>query len=240
MPDYDERLVDLYDEDNPDGPDHDFYRGLADERGAASVLDLGCGTGILTVTFATHDRTVVGIDPSATMLDYARRRPGAGRVHWVHGDSRDIPGMSFDLAVMTGNVAQHIPDPAWGQALRGIRTHLNEGDTLTFESRNPARRAWEGWQSHATTTRDTPHGPLTEWSEIRELVNETVEVKFHNRFERTGDTVTEVLHLVFRDRETLTTQLDAAGFEIEAVYGDWGKTPFDLDHPLLVMVARAR
>ena len=47
---YDPRIVDLYDLDNPDGPDHDFYRALADSRDARSILDLGCGTGILTVT----------------------------------------------------------------------------------------------------------------------------------------------------------------------------------------------
>lgn len=36
----DSRLVALYDIDNPDGPDHDFYRSLANETGASSILDL--------------------------------------------------------------------------------------------------------------------------------------------------------------------------------------------------------
>lgn len=240
MPDYDARLVDLYDEDNPDGPDHDFYRGIADERSAASVLDLGCGTGILTVTFAQGDRNVVGVDPSANMLDYARRRAGAERVRWVRGDSRDIPDAGFDLAVMTGNVAQHIPDTEWGETLRDLRAHVDVGATLTFESRNPARRAWEGWGSEEPVIRDTLHGPLAEWQEVRELGSGVVELTSHNRFERTCGTVTEVLHLVFRDRETLVAQLDAAGFDIEAIYGDWAKTPFDVHHPLLIVVARAR
>jgi len=44
--DYDARLVDLYDQDNPDGPDHDFYRSVVDEYEAESILDVGCGTGI--------------------------------------------------------------------------------------------------------------------------------------------------------------------------------------------------
>lgn len=109
MHDYDPRIVELYDDDNPDGPDHDFYRGIADERGTRSVLDLGCGTGILTVTLRAPDRTVVGVDPSASMLAYARQRPGGDAVDWRVGDSRQIPGDGFDLAVMTGNVAQHFP-----------------------------------------------------------------------------------------------------------------------------------
>jgi len=62
-----------------DGPDHDFYRSVADEYEAESILDLGCGTGILTVTFAQESRTVVGIDPSEAMLAFARRRLSLSR-----------------------------------------------------------------------------------------------------------------------------------------------------------------
>lgn len=117
MIDYVPKLVDLYDEDNPDGPDHDFYSALADNASAESILDLGCGTGILTVTFGGGGRRVVGVDRSATMLDYARRRVGADAVSWFLGDSRSIPASKFDLAVMNGNVAQHVPDDDWDQAL---------------------------------------------------------------------------------------------------------------------------
>ncbi|XQN48528.1 class I SAM-dependent methyltransferase, partial [Glutamicibacter creatinolyticus] len=58
---YAARLVDLYDADNPDGPDHDYYRELAARHAASSILDLGCGTGILTVTFAGPGRQVTGV-----------------------------------------------------------------------------------------------------------------------------------------------------------------------------------
>ncbi|WP_241534083.1 hypothetical protein [Clavibacter michiganensis] len=41
MPDLDPRLVALYDGDNPDGPDHDFDRALAEEVGAAGTRSSG-------------------------------------------------------------------------------------------------------------------------------------------------------------------------------------------------------
>ncbi len=237
---YDQRLVDLYDQDNPDGPDHDFYRTLADEFSAQAILDLGCGTGILTVTFASEGRDIVGIDPSPAMLTYARRRAEAENVEWILGDSSSIPRISFDYAVMTGNVAQHIPDAEWERTLVELRQALKKGGILAFESRNPDAREWEGWATEEGTTRDTLHGPLTEWQDISEIAPGIVEMKAHNLFLDTNDTVTETLVLTFRSRYLLEEQLHTAGFEIEATYGTWNRTPFTECSPLIIVVARAR
>lgn len=240
MTTYDQRLVDLYDEDNPDGPDHDFYRALADEISAHSVLDLGCGTGILTVTFTGEERDIVGIDPSPEMLTYARRRVGAENVDWILGDSSNIPRNSFDYAVMTGNVAQHIPDGDWDRTLLELRQALKEGGILAFESRNPGAREWENWAVEEGTTRDTLHGPLTEWQDVSEIAPGVVELKAHNLFIDTNETVTETLVLTFRNRQLLEEQLNTAGFEIEATYGTWARAPLTEDSPLIIVVARAR
>ncbi|MBF4624945.1 bifunctional 2-polyprenyl-6-hydroxyphenol methylase/3-demethylubiquinol 3-O-methyltransferase UbiG [Clavibacter sp. VKM Ac-2872] len=239
MPDLDPRIVALYDGDNPDGPDHDFDRALAAEVGARSIVDLGCGTGMLTVSLATAGRRVVGVDPSAAMLDAARSRPGGDAVEWIHGDSRALPAGPFDLAFLTGNVVQHIPDPEWIRTLADLRRALRPGGTLTFESRNPADRAWESWAGPATT-RDTAHGPLEEWAEVEETGPGVVRVVFHSRFVAAGELVSEVQPFAFRDRATLTAQLDAAGFDVDAVHGDFARGPLTASSRVMVFVARAR
>lgn len=240
MSDYDARLVDLYDSDNPDGPDHDFYRSVADEYGAESILDVGCGTGILTVTFAREGRTVVGIDPSETMLAFARRRLGAGAVDWILGDSRAIPPKHFDVAVLTGNVVQHILDPEWQRTLRDLRAHMRTGGVLAFDSRNPVAREWESWGTQERSRRDTPHGPLVEWADVAEPDEGVVAARFHNQFLRTGESVTETARFAFRHADTIDQQLAAAGFEVDAVYQDWTHTPFTPDAPFMVFIAHAR
>lgn len=243
MADHDRRLVDLYDDDNPDGPDHDFYRAIADESGARSIIDLGCGTGILTVTFAGPGRQVVGVDPSATMLDHARQRPGAESVTWILGDSRQVPvcpDEPADLAVMTGNVTQHIDDEDWARTLRDLREALRRGGTLAFESRNPSAEAWRGWTSSERTTRDTAHGPLEEWSRADEVSPGVVRLIASNRFLRTGETVVETQTLHFRTRSELERQLDAAGFTVTAVFGDWRRGPVVDSSAVLVVTASAR
>ena len=240
MPGYDPRVVDLYDTDNPDGPDHDFFRALADDRDARSILDLGCGTGMLTVSLARAGRRVVGIDPSPMMLAFARRREGAERVEWIEGDSTAIPPGSFDLALMTGNVAQHIPDAAWLRTLRDLRASLRAGGILSFETRNPAAREWESWHAAPPAERDTVHGPLVEWMDVEVIDERIVRFDAHNVFSATGDTVIETQSLVFRDRAEVERDLGAAGFEVESVCGDWEGTPFDGTTRLMIFVARAR
>lgn len=240
MPEDDPRVVDLYDIDNPDGPDHDFYRALADDRDARSILDLGCGTGMLTVSLARAGRRVVGIDPSPAMLAFARRREGAARVEWIEGDSTAAPPDSFDLALMTGNVAQHIPDAAWLRTLRDLRASLRPGGILSFETRNPAAREWESWHAAPPAERDTVHGPLVEWMEVEVIDERIVRFDAHNVFSVAGDTVIETQSLVFRDRAEVERDLSVAGFEVESVSGDWDGTAFDGVARLMIFVAWAR
>ncbi|WP_430591882.1 class I SAM-dependent methyltransferase [Humidisolicoccus flavus] len=239
MTDYDPRIVALYDDDNPDGPDHDFYRALADEREARAVLDIGCGTGMLTVSLARDERSVVGVDPSPSMLQFARGRDGATAVTWVLGDSSGIPDGVYDYAVMTGNVAQHIPETHWSRTLRDIRAHMDPGATLAFESRNPLARAWESWAAAEKTSRLTANGTLAEWNEAKLLDAQTVELVSHNHFIDSDEVVTERAHLAFRSREQIERDLADAGFEIESVFSDWHRTPFHKEAPLMVFVARA-
>ena len=58
------------------------------------VLDLGCGTGQLTVPLAERVRAVIGMDPSADMLARARAgAEGVGNVSWLLGADTDVPAL---------------------------------------------------------------------------------------------------------------------------------------------------
>lgn len=157
-------LVTLYESDNPGGRDYAFYRDLADEVGATKIVDLGCGTGLLTRSFAAPGRTVIGVDPSNTMLNFARCQPGADRVRWIEGDATALPGTGdADLLVCTGNAIQHISTEELPTVLHHIARALRPGGILSFESRNPAFREWQQWTPQATMSeRETPFGHLRE------------------------------------------------------------------------------
>jgi SAM-dependent methyltransferase len=135
----DAALVELYDLDNPGGDDHAYYRALADEIDAGSIIDLGCGTGLLTRALAGERRTVIGVDPSRTMLDYARRQPGSGSVIWIHGDASALRhDGNADLAICTDNAIMHVsPVPWWPQERRNPTLHA----VLVHEIQETARHA---------------------------------------------------------------------------------------------------
>ncbi len=148
------RLAQIYDALDADRSDLDAYLAIARELGARRVLDIGCGTGTFALLLAGHGFDVVGLDPAAASLDVARAKPGADRVRWIHGDARALPPLTVDLVTMTGNVAQAIADPGdWAATLAVSRRALRPGGQLVFETRDPARRAWEEWTREQTYTR---------------------------------------------------------------------------------------
>src|SRR5271154_6606020 len=88
----DPRQVLIYDAVNSyePGTQPDFYLGVAAEVGAQTVVDFGCGTGIITHEFATRGYRTMGVDPSPLMLEVARQKPGADGVRWVLGGAGEI------------------------------------------------------------------------------------------------------------------------------------------------------
>jgi 2-polyprenyl-3-methyl-5-hydroxy-6-metoxy-1,4-benzoquinol methylase len=231
-------LVDLYDLDNGDGVDHEYFRALADELKAAKIVDLGCGTGLLTRSLATAGREVIGIDPSRTMLNYARKQPGAADVTWIDGDATAVAQTGdVDLVLSTGNTMMHVSPEDLPAVLAALAGALKAGGVISFESRNPAARAWEQWGRDATYgERDTSIGHLIEWLEVTEVDNGRVVFDAHNVFEDGRDAVYTTT-LFFRTAEELTAGLQGAGFGGIDIRAGWRGEPLAEDSRLLVFRA---
>lgn len=79
--------------------------------GFKSVLDVGCGQGILLTMLRTPEVKVAGADISPKMIDEAKKRLGEDADLRV-ADSENLPWNpdSFDLVVCTASF-HHYPDP---------------------------------------------------------------------------------------------------------------------------------
>jgi SAM-dependent methyltransferase len=236
----DPRLVELYDIENTRGADTDFYLRLATDLEARTIIDLGCGTGLLTRELAVDGRRVTGVDPARAMLAIARRQPGADAVDWIEGDSSALGTPGSDLVLMTGNVAQvFLEDSDWVATLQAIHAALRPGGHLAFESRNPDDRAWERWNRESTFERlDSTNGPVDCWLELIDEDNGRVRIEGHNVFSNNGEDVVASSELRFRGLDELADSVVNAGFTVERVYGDWVGGPFVSTSSIIVFVAR--
>jgi len=108
---------------------------------ATRVLEVGCGTGVLTRVLAqlTEVESVVGIDPSPALIARARElTPEAWAVQFREGDGRALSfgATEFDLVVFDSTLC-HIPEPerALAEAYRvlrpGGRLAVFDGDYAT-------------------------------------------------------------------------------------------------------------
>ena len=231
----DEQLVELYDGDNEPGDDHAYYRALADALNARTIVDLGCGTGLLTRALVATGRRVIGVDPSSTMLRFARKQPGADAVTWIDGDASALADdVQADLVISSGNSIMHVEElPA---TLNRLAAALRPGGVISFESRNPARRAWEQWTT-GVSERETRFGMLREWMEVTEVDRGRVTFDAYNVFEDGRQEVyTSVLY--FRDAAELTAELAASGFGEIDLRGGWHDEPLTAESRLIVVEAQ--
>jgi SAM-dependent methyltransferase len=206
------RLAAFYDVQEGDRPDLDPY--LAAAAGARSVVDIGCGTGVLALTLADRGVEVTGVDPAEASLDVARGKPGAERVRWIHGDARDLPPMQVDLAVMTGNAAQAIVDPAdWSATLAHVHDALRPGGVLMFETRVPARKARLGWNREDTF--QVVDG-VQAWADLLAVDGPLVSFRWTWIFPD-GERLTSDSTLRFRERDEVEADLVAHGFAVTEV-----------------------
>lgn len=110
----------------------DEYLRLLRVSPGERVLDVGCGSGVVTREIAKRvapGGAVVGVDPSAELLNVAREyaeESGVGRlVEFQEGDCRKLafPDASFEVAV-AATVLAHVPgaEKALPEMVRVVRT----------------------------------------------------------------------------------------------------------------------
>jgi ubiquinone/menaquinone biosynthesis C-methylase UbiE len=115
----------------------EFYLSLVRRFRAQKVLDLGCGTGRITLPLAEQgahlDCDVIGLDSQAEMLESAKKRQLEAppevreRLRLIQGDMRTWQSESaFDLIVIPCSSISHLLTlqdqlAAWNQCPRNLR-----------------------------------------------------------------------------------------------------------------------
>jgi SAM-dependent methyltransferase len=217
--------------------DFGFYFPLV--MSARSVLDVGCGTGMLLhrAREAGHTGRLCGLDPAEGMLAQARRRSD---IEWVHGDLASASwNGEFDLVVMTGHAFQvFVEDEELRVALAAIHDALSESGRFVFETRNPAARAWERWTpDDVVEVVDASGATVRNVREVQSVRGDLV--TFTQTFAGAGPEPPPVSYstLRFLGSAELAAFLSGAGLGIERRFGDWDRGPMTDTSPEIIVVA---
>jgi SAM-dependent methyltransferase len=211
-----------------------FYTALA-ERCGGPVLELGAGTGRVTLGLAHAGIDVVAVDLSRDMLDRAEQRlarlpkASAARITLVQGDMRSLRlRRRFPLVIAPFNLFMHLyTRDDFELALRTVHEHLAPGGTLAFDVLMPDLGTLRRDPSRVYRCRpvfDPSDGKHYAYGESfdYDAVDQVQRVKmFFQRLDAPHIDRTVPLSLRFFFPEELLTLLHYNGFVVEERFGDF-------------------
>jgi SAM-dependent methyltransferase len=218
------KLVEIYDLDSPWSIDRDFYLSLAGMP-PQRILDLGCGTGLLSDAYAARGHEVTGVDPSPAMLEMARRKPHGRQIEWVESYAQSYQSETrFDLIVMTGHAFQVLLDDSDIMATLGvIRRHLKQTGRVAFESRNPSLDWATRWNYEMVFEQ---RGEIIRESR-RFIKLENGRMTFELLYEFPDESFVSTSELRFLSRGEIEERVMASGLRVDKLFGGWHFERFD-------------
>ena len=237
-----------------------FYVDAA-QRAGAPVLELGCGTGRITLPIAEAGVEIVGLDRAASMLDVARRKIAAtsadvrGRITLVEGDMREIAlPQRFTAVLIPFRAFLHLlTADDQRRALRSIRAHLVEDGRLVFNVFDPRLETiatYAGTLGGALKRESEFVHPesgrrVVVWDTRRyDLERQVLEQYWiYEELDEDGRATNRTyvpLTLRWVYRYEMQHLLESCGFGIEALYGDFERGPFRAGHEQIWVARKER
>lgn len=116
----------------------DYFSGVAGDLSGKTVLDIGCGGGLLAERFAASGAVVTGIDLSPVAIDAAKKHAGESGLqidYRVSSPSKLAPEKreAFDI-IVCAEVLEHVDD--LGAFLKDSLSMLKSGGLFFFGTLN--------------------------------------------------------------------------------------------------------
>jgi len=243
LEDYEDPVI--YDLENkefePDGP---FYLALA-QKVNGSVLELGCGTGRVTIPIAQKGIDVTGVDTVSEMLAQANEKAGGIPIQWIEADIRDFHlGKRYELIYTTGSVFQHLVDRTEQEMMLAcVQEHLSPDGVFVVDLLFPSRGSMEDAEEQDWYTYKNEMGQTVKvtgkdkYDAIRQIRHETAYRRWRDE---NGQEIEKrarlALRLIFpQEMEAL---LHYNGFIILDRYGDWDGSPLTSKSQQMIYICK--
>lgn len=224
-----------------------YYRALAKRHFGGKpgrILELGAGSGRVTIPLARDGHSVVALDQSAAMLGKLRTRIAAlpaavaPRVTALEGDLRgfQVPpklGPKFPLAIAAFNVLEHLYTRGELDAcLRGVAAHLAPNGIFAFDVQMPdlgwlARDPSKRWAKTRFTDPTTKRPMFYSTNHDYDPISQIALIRLYYDPADGNPAGGHVVQLT--QRKYFPAELEAlvahAGFRVLERYGDFSFTP---------------
>ena len=226
-----------------------FWQRLA-TAAEGPVLELGCGTGRITLPVARGGTPLTGIDRSASMLTRARAKRRrvrfATRLDLVRGDIRHLPFRSrrFGLVMAPYGILQSlIRESDLNATLVSVARVLESGGRFGIDL-VPDLPAWSEYHARRTLSGTMGRGVRVSLIEsVRQDDSRKLTI-FDQRYitVRGRRRREHRFSLTFRTLSIpqMARRLERAGFAVDAVLGDYRGGPWDPRADVWVLIARRR
>ena len=224
-----------------------FWQRLAAAQDGP-VLELGCGTGRVTVPVVRAGARVVGIDRSAEMLARGRQRLRRAKLHegaqLVRGDIRALPfrsGAGFRLVMAPYGILQSLTrERDLAQTLQSVGRVLRRGGLFGIDL-VPDLPRWSEYKRRTSLAGTRGGTALTLVESVRQDRKRRLTIFDHEYIERRGrERRVHRFSLTFRTLSVpqMARRLETAGFRIQAVLGDYQGGPWDSRADVWVILAK--
>jgi SAM-dependent methyltransferase len=247
-------FAEYYDFDHAITIDIEFYLDFANHC-RSPILELACGTGRLLIPLARAGFEVFGIDISTNMLvvcqQAIRQHHIERQVHLSQADmsSFDLPYKNFSLVLIALRSFMHLLTPAHQIAcLRQVYDHLQPGGYFLLDVIAPDPQKLSLMPSSVFVVRrefDLPNGHHVMRKERLVDHDSTNQIRhFEFKFEEYdlgGQMIRErriPLYTRYLYRDELQLLLDNAGFQVDNVFRDYNRNPYDGTGEMIVVARR--
>jgi len=218
----------------------------------ARVLELGCGTGRVSVPLAQHCGFLFGLDLSEAMLDVCRGKVKLAdleedRIHVAAGDITDFDlGEKFDLIIAPFRVVQNLEaDSQVSGLFRCVRRHLSESGRCIVNAFNPnrppdvLRKEWVSDRENLAWEVKTEEGRIACY-DVRRRIDADRLILYPNLVYRRfiGDELAEEAVLTIPMRcyypGDFLALIESEGFEITGKWGGYSGEEYGMGGELVV------
>ncbi len=212
------------------------------------MLELGCGTGRVTIPFAERGFDITGLDIESGMLAHAQTKAKALPIKWICDDTRNFNlETQYALIFTYGSVFQHLLSRSDQEAMLAcVRKHLAEDGKFVIDigfkrptsmMNVPEKQAWYSFvdgKGREVQVSGTDH-----YDHLQQIWYQTL-YRHWPEADEPKEGQPERLALRYIMPQEMESLLYYNGFTVLSRYGDWRGNPLTADGYLQIYVCTHR